>query len=250
MGHQPVSLQQQQERAMMLKNQTSSHRQFSSIPRPAGWWSLLALLLVGVMTFSLSAPASAAPREAQPAAPGSSQARIALQAEAVDPELLRQTETLIRLTSGSGTGAAELDADSAAEEGIPASAIEEWEAGLAAANGGSTTQASREISSLAAATCRGSNKWVQRWYGWDLYMNSCTVQQVRNYMLAGGSVLGLVSFITGKIPTPPTVAASILTGIAAGLYAIGAAALNICAQSGRGVIVRGSASLPFWCQSQ
>ena len=113
-----------------------------------------------------------------------------------------------------------------------------------------SAQASKGIAPLAAVTCRGANKWVQRWYGWDLYMSSCTTTSVRNYMAVGGGVLGLASFITGKVPTPPTVAASIITGIAAGLIGIGAAALNVCGQSGRGVIVRGAANLPFWCKSQ
>ena len=97
----------------------------------------------------------------------------------------------------------------------------------------------------AKAKCAGVNNYSVQWFGDQLKINSCVVQNVIGALTAGAGAAGIAAIILAE-----TGIGGAAAGVIAGLLAIGAGVLTSCASSGRGVIIDLSfAGIP-WCASQ
>ena len=104
--------------------------------------------------------------------------------------------------------------------------------------------AAEGIVSLAA--CGGTNKYEDRWYGFDTYFDSCVSNQIIGYLAIGVGITTIASLVTMAISPP----AGMALGIAAGLLTIGGGALTVANAYGCGVLIRWSFDKPFWTGSQ
>ncbi|MEK9199833.1 hypothetical protein ACH0B5_17850 [Ureibacillus sp. 179-F W5.1 NHS] len=105
-------------------------------------------------------------------------------------------------------------------------------------------KASEGIFSIAA--CDGSNKYVDRWYGYDTYFDSCNANKLIGYLTIGAGITTIAAAITAFIAPPVGLA----VGIAAGLIGIGAGALTVANANGCGILIRWSFDKPIWTGSQ
>lgn len=96
------------------------------------------------------------------------------------------------------------------------------------------------------ATCEGTNKFVDRWYGYDTYFNSCATTKIIGYVTVGAGITTVAAAITAFIAPP----VGLVVGIAAGILGIGAGALTIASANGCGILIRWSLDKPIWTGSQ
>lgn len=100
--------------------------------------------------------------------------------------------------------------------------------------------------SIFSRSCKGSNEFKNRIYGYDTYFDSCATTQLIGYLTIGAGVATIAAAITAFIAPP----AGLAVGIAAGLIGIGAGVLTVASAKGCGVFIRWSFNKPIWTSSQ
>lgn len=104
-----------------------------------------------------------------------------------------------------------------------------------------------EANSIATfASCEGTNKYEDRWYGYDTYFDSCNTTKLIGYLTIGAAITTIAAAITAFIAPP----AGVAVGIAAGLIGAGAGVLTVASANGCGVIIRWTLDKPIWSGSQ
>ncbi|MEY2372181.1 hypothetical protein [Lysinibacillus capsici] len=104
-----------------------------------------------------------------------------------------------------------------------------------------------EANSIASfASCEGTNKYEDRWYGYDTYFDSCNTTKLIGYLTIGAAITTIAAAITAFIAPP----AGVAVGIAAGLIGAGAGVLTVASANGCGVIIRWTLDKPIWSGSQ
>lgn len=76
------------------------------------------------------------------------------------------------------------------------------------------------------------------WWGYDLYIDSPSVNAIVGVLTGGAAVTGFLSFLASLFG-PAGVPVALLAAIAAALMAFGAGLLTVMNATGRGVVVRG-----------
>lgn len=108
---------------------------------------------------------------------------------------------------------------------------------------------SKSISSddkYSIAACSGKNAYVDHWYGYDTYFDSCNTNKIIGLLTVGAGIATIVAAVTAAIAPPVAVAA----GIAAGLMGIGAGTLTYANAEGCGVYIKWTLDKPWWTGSQ
>jgi hypothetical protein len=85
---------------------------------------------------------------------------------------------------------------------------------------------------------------TQYWWGWELKLDAYAADKLVDLLEAGASLAGLISLLmTIGVVTSP---GAVVSGIAAAILALGAAAVSLCSNS-RGVKIKKPYVGPFYC---
>ncbi|MGE7839625.1 hypothetical protein ACQKNX_02420 [Lysinibacillus sp. NPDC093712] len=96
------------------------------------------------------------------------------------------------------------------------------------------------------ASCEGTNKYEDRWYGYDTYFDSCNTTKIIGLLTVGAGLTTIAGAITAALLPPVGIAIA----IAGGLIGAGAGILTYASANGCGVIVRFTLDKPIWSGSQ
>ncbi len=205
------------------------------------------MVVVGALTLLGVSPASAAPPPPQFTGPAVTSVQVAAAAKA------EAAVTKLRSTLTTVGGLPHFDASAALDMGADPATVEQVAAGITAAGGtvsGIAVKASDVAAGTAAiaasrASCAGQTSYSIQWFGYQLKLNSCVTNAVIGGLSAGAGAAGIAAIIASE-----TGIGGLAGGLLAGILAIGAGVLGICASSGNGVIVDLSWAGVPWCASQ
>ena len=141
----------------------------------------------------------------------------------------------------------QFDEIEAEKKGVSKELIKSTKSDIEKINKEATKDISANVTSTyAAASCGGTNKYEDRFYGYDTYFDSCNTTRIIGLLTIAAGIVTIAAVITAVINPP----AGIAVGITAGLLGIGAGALTFASANGCGIYIRWSFDTPIWTGSQ
>ncbi|WP_139490047.1 hypothetical protein [Brevibacillus dissolubilis] len=142
------------------------------------------------------------------------------------------------------------DAKKARQSGLPEKLINQTVSDLQKIKGHIQSSDSFSIM-VVKPSCSGSNKTISRWYGKDVYMDSCKANKL-SALIGGGATAASVGAAITAFAIPGLQVPATITSFVFAIMAIGSNAISYANAEGCGVIFRYTygGSLPFWVSSQ